>query len=206
MRVGARDRDQAVPPTRARRRRAARPAPPGGARSPRRQRAARSARPGTHPFAMWEDQRIVAAPALPRPDQRAALRRAPGDHLRPARARRHRRRRQGDPRRQRHARPRAGAARAVGQLAVLARRARPASPRRRMPIFRAFPRVGHAADLRRLGGLRGSGSASWSSRRRDRGLHLPLVRRAPASRTSARSRSARWTRRRAWSTRSRWRR
>src|SRR4051812_36320214 len=44
---------------------------------------------------------------LPRPHQRAALRRAPRDHLRPARARRARRRRQGDPRGQRHARARA---------------------------------------------------------------------------------------------------
>ena len=34
----------------------------------------------------------------------------------------------------------------------------------RMPIFRAFPRVGHPADLRGLGRLRARGSASWSSR------------------------------------------
>ena len=72
----------------------------------------------------------------------AALRRAPGDHLRPARPRRPRRPRQGDPRRQRDARARADPARAVGQLAVLARRATRASPPPRTPIFRAFPRVG----------------------------------------------------------------
>ena len=76
---------------------------------------------GTHPFARWEDQRIVAPAALPRPDLRAALRRPAGDHLRPARPRRHRRRREGHPRRQRDARARPDPARAVGQLAVLAR-------------------------------------------------------------------------------------
>ena len=85
---------------------------------------------GTHPFAMWEDQRVSSRPALPRADRRAALRRAPGDHLRAARPRRARRRRQGDPRRQRDARARADPVRAGRQLAVLARRRLPASPPR----------------------------------------------------------------------------
>ena len=134
--------------------------------------AARSPRPpartglrigsaGTHPFARWEDQRISARRALPRPGQRAALRRPPGDHLRAARARRARRRRQGDPRRQRHARARPDPARAVGQLAVLARRRRPACASTRMPIFRAFPRVGIPPDYA-AGPTTRAGSASWS--------------------------------------------
>ena len=118
---------------------------------------------GTHPFAMWEDQRIVARPRYRDLVERAAVRRAPGAHLRHARPRRPRRPRQGDPRRQRDARPRAGAARAVGQLAVLARATRPACVSTRTPIFRAFPRVGIPPRLQRLGGLRSSGSASWST-------------------------------------------
>ena len=99
--------------------------------------------------------------ALPRPRRRAALRRAPGDHLRPARPHRPRRSRQGDPRRQRDARARADPARAVGELAVLARR-------------RHRPGVGADADLPRLparrhparttrtGRTSRSASASWS--------------------------------------------
>ncbi len=51
-------------------------------------------------------------PALPRPDLGVAVRRPPGADLRDARPRRRRRPRQGDPRRQRDARPPAGAARA----------------------------------------------------------------------------------------------
>ena len=84
----------------------------------------------------------LGPPALPRPDRHAALRRAPGGHLRPARPRRDRRRRQGDPRRQWDARPRrrccsrcrptrrSGAATSTGLASA------------RMPIFRQFPRVG----------------------------------------------------------------
>ena len=75
----------------------------------------------------------------------------------------------------------------------------------RMPIFRAFPRVGIPPyykdwdDFDRADRLHGRG-------RRDGGLHLALVRRPAASRTSGRSRSARWTRRPTSSTRWRWRR
>ena len=101
------------------------------------------------------------APALPRPHLGAALRRAPGAHLRHARPRRHRRRRQGDPRRQRHARPRPGAARAERQLAVLARR-----PHR--PAVHAHadlppvPARRHAAGLRATGRTGSARSRSWS--------------------------------------------
>ena len=85
---------------------------------------------GTHPFAMWEDQRIVGRDRYR--DLISALRFVARQelHLRPARPRRRRRPGQGDPRRQRDARPHAGAARAVGQLAVLARRRRRACTRR----------------------------------------------------------------------------
>ena len=59
----------------------------------------------------------------------------------------------------------------------------------RTPIFRAFPARRHPARLPRLGRLRAAHRVHDESRR-DRGLHLPLVRRAPASRTSGPSRSA----------------
>ncbi len=151
--VGARDRDRPVPRT-----------PPRPASSCARcaarcattaaRRGLTIGSAGTHPFAMWEDQRIVAAPALPRPDLRAALRRAPGADLRHARPRRHRRPRQGDPRRQRHARPRAGAARAERQLAVLARRRHRAWRRRACRSSARSRASGIPPTLRRLGRLR----------------------------------------------------
>ena len=68
--VGARDRDQPVPQTRAR------PAPSCAtlraqvSRARPRERGLAIGSAGTHPFAMWEDQRIVARPALPRPGRR----------------------------------------------------------------------------------------------------------------------------------------
>ena len=43
---------------------------------------------GTHPFALLGGPADLRPPALPRPDRRAALRRAPGGHLRAPRARR----------------------------------------------------------------------------------------------------------------------
>ena len=120
----------------------------------------------------------VLAPALPRADRRPALRRAPGDHLRPARARRPRRPREGDPRRQRHARARADPVRAGRQLAVLARRRH----RLRLDPDADLPRLParrHPALLRGLGRLRAP-DRLHGRLRRDRGLHVPLVRRAPA--------------------------
>ena len=144
---------------------------------------------------------ISAPPALPRPHRRAALRRPPGDHLRAARARRHRRRRQGDPRRQRHARARADAARAVGQLAVLARPTATGLASTRMPIFRAFPRVGIPPSYDGLGGLRAADRLHGRGRARSRTTPTSGTTSA-RTRTSARSRSGRWTRRRGSSTRS----
>ena len=151
--------------------------------------AARCARPpprasltigsaGTHPFAMWEDQRIVARPRYR--DLISALRFVArqelifGMHVHVGIDDR----RQGDPRRQRHARARPGAARAERQLAVLARRP-DGLLSTRTPIFRAVPARRHAARLRRLGRLGAPGRVHGRQRRHG-GLHVPLVRRAPA--------------------------
>ena len=117
-------------------------------------------------------------PALPRPHRRAALRRAPGDHLRPARARRHRRRRQGDPRRQRHARARAACCSRCRPTRRSGAARRPAWPRRGCRSS-ASSRASACRPPTTTGTTTTSGSASWSSRA-DRGLHLPLVRRPPA--------------------------
>ena len=119
------------------------------------------------------------APALPRPDRGPAVRRPPGADLRHPRARGRRRPRQGDPRDQRDARAPAAAARAVGQLAVLAgRRHRPAlHPDADLP---RLPARRHPAALRRLRGLVAADRVH-GGQPGDRGLHLPLVRRAPAS-------------------------
>ena len=139
-------------------------------------------------------------PALPRARRRRCASSRAGDHLRAARPRRPRRPRQGHPRRQRDARAPPGAARAGRQLAVLARRQHgpglgPHADLPRLPARR------RAARVRGLGRLRAA-DRLHGRLRRDRGLHVALVRRAPAPRTSARSRSAPWTGRRAWSTRS----
>ena len=71
----------------------------------------------------------------------------------------------------------------------------------RMPIFRQFPRVGMPPAYARLEGLRASASASWSRPRRSRTTRTSGTTSA-RTRTSARSRCARWTGRRASSTRS----
>ena len=71
----------------------------------------------------------------------------------------------------------------------------------RMPIFRAFPRVGIPPHYERLVRLR-EPDRLHGRRRRDVRRDLPLVRRAARIRASARSRSARWTRRPTSSTRS----
>ena len=98
---------------------------------------------GTHPFAMWEDQRVVARSPRYR-ELIAALRFVArqeiifGLHVHVGIDDR----RQGDPRRQRDARARADPVRAGGQLAVLARATTTGFASTRMPIFRAFPRVG----------------------------------------------------------------
>ena len=111
--------------------------------------------------------------------ERAALRRAPGDHLRPARPRRARRPRQGDPRRQRDARARAAPARAVGANSPFWRADDTGLASTRTPIFRAFPRVGIPPLYDGLGGLRAP-DRLHDRVGRDRGLHVPLVRRPPA--------------------------
>ena len=133
---------------------------------------------GTHPFAMWEDQRVSSRPRYR--ELIAALRFVArqeiifGLHVHVGR----RRPRQGDPRRQRDARARADPARAGGQLAVLARRRH----RLRLDADADLPRLParrHPALLRGLGRLRAP-DRLHGRLRRDRGLHLPLVRRAAA--------------------------
>ena len=170
-------------------------------RRPPRERGLTIGSAGTHPFAMWEDQRIVARDALPRPRLRAALRRPPGADLRrctctsasttPTR---------------RSTSPTgcASTSRCCWRCRPTRRSGAPTRPglhSTRTPIFRAFPRVGvppryrdweDFSDADRLHGRQ----------RRDRGLHLPLVRRPPAPEVRH-GRDARCaTRRRASSTRS----
>ena len=119
------------------------------------------------------------APALPRGRRRAALRRAPGAPVRAARARRHGRPREGDPRRERDARAPADPARALDQLALLARRADRPDVDAHADLQDLSARR-HPAALRQLGRLRvarrvhGRGEGG-------RGLHVLLVGRAAAS-------------------------
>ena len=139
---------------------------------------------------MWEDQRIVARPALPRPDlARCASSRARSSssamHVHVG----HRRPRQGDPRRQRHARPPAGPAGAERELAVLARRL----DRPDVDAHADLPRLparGDPARTTTTGRTTSAQIAFMVDSRRDGGLHLPLVRRPPAPAASAPSRSA----------------
>ena len=119
------------------------------------------------------------ATALPRPDLRAPVRGAPGDHLRHPRARGRGPPGQGDPRDQRDARAPAAAAGAVGQLAVLARRQHRARLHSHADLP-CLPARGHPAALRRLRGL-GAPDRVHDGVEGDRRLHVPLVRRAPAS-------------------------
>ena len=114
---------------------------------------------GTHPYAMWEDQRIVARPRYR--DLISALRFVArqelifGMHVHvavddPG---------QGDPRQQRDARPHAGAARALGELAVLAGR----HHRARVDADADLPRLSRASGSRRptrIGPTTSDGSSS----------------------------------------------
>ncbi len=101
------------------------------------------------------------ARALPRDRRRARVRRAPGAAVRPARARRHRRRGQGDPRRERHARAPPDPARAVDQLAVLARPGRRAGCRRARRSSGCCRGSGSRRGSR-AGPSTASASSSWS--------------------------------------------
>ena len=174
--VRARDLDQAVRGHARGRRRAARAAASGSRH--RRQEGPDDRLGGHAPARALGGPADHGRAALPRPRRRAALRRAPGDHLRAARPHRARRPRQGDPRRQRDARARADPARAERELAVLARRRlRPGlgadADLPRLPARR------HPAVLRRLGRLRAPDRLHGRGGR-DGGLHLALVRRPPA--------------------------
>ena len=141
----------------------------GRPRAPAAPRGLEAAPRGSHRLRRHASDRAVGGaarlrrPALPRADRRAEVHRPPGDHLRAARPRRHRRPREGDPRRQRDARARADPARAERQLALLAlRRDRagvdPDADLPRLPARR------DPAALRRAGPTTRTGSASWSTR------------------------------------------
>ena len=119
------------------------------------------------------------APALPGPHSGPPVRGTPGAHLRNSRARGHRRPGQGHPRGERDAGAPAAAAGPVRQLAVLARRQlghalHPHTDLPRVPAGR------HPAALRRLRGL-DAPDRLHGRQQDDLGLHLPLVRRPPAS-------------------------
>ncbi len=135
---------------------------------------------------------------LPGAGRRARLHRPPGADLRHPRPRRNRGPRQGDLRRGRDPALPAAAARPVVELALLARRA----DRVDVLADAGLPGLSQGrnpAPLRHLGDLLPPGRAD-DARRRDRGLHLPVVGRATASRGSAPSRRASSTSRRASTT------
>ena len=133
---------------------------------------------GTHPIARWEDQRITAAPRYrDLVDELRFVARQElifGLHVHVGA----RRPRQGDPRRQRHARARADPARAERQLAVLARRRLRAGLDADADLP-PVPARRHPALLRGLGRLRAADRLHGRGGR-DGGLHLALVRRPPA--------------------------
>ena len=192
--VGARDRDQAVPG------RARRPgeelrhaAPHGGRRSPRSWGCC-SPPPEPTRSRLWEDQKIVDRPRYEElVDELGFIARQElifGTHVHVAIDGPDRAIYVADG----HPPLPAAAARALGQLALLAR----ASDRDDVLAHAGLPRLParrHPAALRHLGDLLEPGRAD-DARRRDRGLHVPVVGRAPASRTSARSRRGSSTSRR----------
>ena len=139
--VGARGRDRALPGRRRGRPTSSPSCAAACARSPP-QTGSRSAPPAPTPSARYEDQLIVDRPALPGAGGGAPLDREARADLRHPRPRRHRRRREGDLRRRRHARLPAAAAGDVQQLAALARARPTGMMSSRTPVFRAFPRVG----------------------------------------------------------------
>ena len=105
---------------------------------------------------------------LPQPHRPDAVRRAARADLRPARARRRRRSGHGDPGRERPALPARVAARALGELAVLARRA-DGTVVVAADGLRGVPALGPAAALPRLRRLRGGRRPA-----REDGLHRRL--------------------------------
>ena len=159
--VRAGDRDEAGSPTR---RAPASSCAPARARFVRwpRARGLAIGSAGTHPFALWEDQRIVARPRYR--DLISALRFVARQELifGHARPRRDRRSRQGDPRRQRHARAPAGAAGPERQLALLARR-RDGIAVGAHADLPGLPACGDPALLRATGPTTSARSASWST-------------------------------------------
>ena len=156
---------------------------------------------GTHPFSLFERQRITAKDRYHALDRPAPVRRAARADLRDAHPRRGRRSGQGDPGRERPAPAPRAAPRALGELAVLARGA---DGPRLEPADRllGLPPLGPAAALPRLRGLRavvGQLERTGLHRR----LHAHLVGHPPAPAAGGRSRCASATPSRASRTRSR---
>ena len=169
--VGARGRDAGVPDTGGRRARVA-----AAARLRDRDRAGAGTARRVRRHAPVQPLRAPADHGprpLPQPRRPDAVRGAARADLRAARARRGRRSGQGDPGRQRAAPASRAAARALGELAVLARRA----DRARVVAaddLRRVPAVGPAAALPRLRRLRG-GRRPAREDRLHRRLHAHLV-------------------------------
>ena len=189
--VGARDRDAGLPHGRRRDARAARRCAATSAAS-RAQKGLRVGSAGTHPFSLFERQRITAKDRYRAAGRPAPVHRPPRADLRHARPRRGRRPRQGDQGGQRPPAPARAAARALRQLAVLARRAdrarvEPADGLLRVPPLRA------AAALPRLRRLR-RGRRPARAHGLHRRLHAHLVGHPPASAAAGRSRSGSATR------------
>ena len=167
-----------------------------------RQRASTIGSAGTHPFAMWEDQRIVARPRYR--DLISALRFVArqelifGLHVHVG---------LDDPDKAIHVangmRVHVPVLLALSANSPFWRADSTGLVSTRTPIFRAFPRVGHPARLPRLGRLRARDRVHGRLRR-DGGLHVPLVRRAPAPEVRHGRDPRDATPRRASSTRSRW--
>ena len=133
---------------------------------------------GTHPFAMWEDQRIVARPRYR--DLISALRFVArqelifGMHVHVG---------IDDPDKAIHVangmRVHVPVLLGLSANSPFWRADATGLASTRTPIFRAFPRVGHPAHLQGLGGLRAPDRVHDRGAG-DRGLHLPVARRAPA--------------------------
>ncbi len=142
---------------------------------------------GTHPFAMWEDQRIVSRPRYR--DLIAGLQFVArqelifGIHVHVG---------LDDPDKAIHVtngmRVHLPLLLALSANSPFWRATNTGLLSTRTPIFRAFPRVGIPPALRRLRGLVAPDRVH-DGQPGDRGLHLPLVRRAARTPTSARSRS-----------------
>ena len=136
-------------------------------------RACRYASAGTHPFSFFERQRITAKDRYRRARRADAVHRPPRADLRHAHPHRRRRPGQGDGGHERAAAAPRGVPRALGQLAVLARRADGAAVVAADDLL-GVPALGRAAALLELRRVRGADRPA-RAHRRDLRLHAHLV-------------------------------